>query len=748
MAIITNIIDHNNWVHNQTSINYNNEFQFSKNVTAIATSARDIKPIYGHKYYGRCYQKSPLGFTCEDARFEWYSGDNQGVANLVFGNMKNTKGEWELLSSIQELTSNAAVNNAWQIRNFVVKGSNVAYRKELMIIDLTDLFGPGQEPTKEWCDTHIPYVEDTMVIPGTEDVFKKETNNTTKTFEYTGTEETYDFTPGGYWIECYGAQGGSAESYGSGGLGGYTEIFLTVKETSKGYINVGQQPIDSTGGYNGGGQGGRGGGGATHVAFASGLLSNVLAEKLIAVAGGGGGVQYYTTDTYSTAAIPGAGGGLEGTGGVKYTSNSTSYYSYSGHPGTQSAGGAGGESVNGNNGSAGSYGQGGAGYGSTTGGGGGGGYYGGGGGGYHTSGANMAAGGGGGSGFIQAGLEGTTTAGINAGHGKVTITLCAAPIEYLDQEENHIFASPAEALMSKITANTPTPPASILNILTIKKYNPFSTTFTTVSATKTTSFIFKEWNTEKDGSGITYLPGDSYEATIEEPLILYAIWEEAYTYSGINVGTASYNGYDFLGWSPNSPTDKNNLYTGTYIYLTEDTKALYPVFEQRHIRYVANGGNCPPVDSYISGSNLTVSGINNMYHPFTIEKRAELTLINGLRKEKIYNTTTSTYTFSHWNTQPNGSGTSYNPGAVISNPGSSLVLYAIWTKNSTNNSVLLPTPTKTGFGFNGWGATATATSGIKGFYNESTSKTLYATWNNQAEKVSYKPKIFQNNAWK
>ena len=100
MAIITNIIDHNNWVHNQTSINYNNEFQLSKNVTAIATSARDMKPIYGHKYYGRCYQKSPLGFTCSDARFEWYSGDNPGVANLVFGTMKNTKGEWELLSSI------------------------------------------------------------------------------------------------------------------------------------------------------------------------------------------------------------------------------------------------------------------------------------------------------------------------------------------------------------------------------------------------------------------------------------------------------------------------------------------------------------------------------------------------------------------------------------------------------------------------------------------------------------------------
>ena len=346
------------------------------------------------------------------------------------------------------------------------------------------------------------------------------------------------------------------------------------------------------------------------------------------------------------------------------------------------------------------------------------------------------------------------TGDVNSGNGSVKITvieigqsgLTFVPNNNIDEKfiPNNIKVYFDSIIMNEV----PSPPPAVQTTLTIKKYNPFNTTFTDITTVKTTTFTFKEWNTRPNGGGTAYLPGDIVIYNKEEDFNLYAIWDAIDTYSGIDVGSPTYNGYDFLGWSTNSFNDKNNLYTGSYIYLTGDTKALYPVFEPRKIRYAANGGNCPPVDTYLSGSNFTVSAINNMYHPFIIEKRAEITLINGLKREQIYNTTINTYTFSHWNTMPDGSGTTYNPGATISNPSSSLVLYAIWTKTSTNNPVLLPTPTKTGFGFNGWGANSTAESGIKGLYDENVSKTFYATWNNQAEKVSYKPKIFQNDAWK
>jgi hypothetical protein len=77
--------------------------------------------------------------------------------------MKSTKGEWERLSAIQQLTG-APTAGTWFIRSFTVNASNVCYRKEMMIIDLTDAFGAGNEPTLEWCDENLPYIEDKMII--------------------------------------------------------------------------------------------------------------------------------------------------------------------------------------------------------------------------------------------------------------------------------------------------------------------------------------------------------------------------------------------------------------------------------------------------------------------------------------------------------------------------------------------------------------------------------------------------------
>ena len=34
----------------------------------------------------------------------------------------------------------------------------------VMLIDLTEAFGIGKEPTKDWCDNNIPYFKDTHTI--------------------------------------------------------------------------------------------------------------------------------------------------------------------------------------------------------------------------------------------------------------------------------------------------------------------------------------------------------------------------------------------------------------------------------------------------------------------------------------------------------------------------------------------------------------------------------------------------------
>lgn len=600
MKIIANLIDHTSWNLSHITQHSNGEFQFSKgSVTAYGTASAKQNPVLGHKYYGRCYQKAPLGFTVEDARFEYYIGDNNGVSNLVFGMMKDTKGEWERLSSIQQLTSTPTSGN-WFIRSFTVNASNVSYRKEMMIIDLTEAFGAGNEPTLEWCDEYLPYIEDQIIVGAvSEHEVGQELN-----FQFTGAMEQVVLYPGKYKFECWGAQGGSYSSY-LGGYGGYSTGVLDLSIVAPAYVYVGGTASAATGGFNGGGNGystGGGGGGGSDIR----LLFDSLYARII-VAGGGGGAMY---------ANGGRGGGLNGYAGQDSTTEQTGTARNGGGASQTGGGVAWNQST-----WIGKFGQAyhhpGTGY---ENGGGGGGWYGGAPG-YDNDADNDGRGGGGGSGYVYtessasnypAGClltsdyylsDASTVDSTRTGNGEIKITVLEIKKDGLifipnnNIDDQFVPSNVKVFFDSRLTDDTPTPPASIQKVLTIKKYAPFSTTYSTVTTTKTTSFKFKEWNTEIDGSGTAYHPGDILILAEDEDFILYAIWEEVYTYSGINIGTASYNGYDFLGWSPNSPTDKNNLYTGTYIYLTENTKALYPVFEQRHIRYVANGGNCPPVDS-------------------------------------------------------------------------------------------------------------------------------------------------------
>lgn len=113
-------------------------------------------PIAGHKYYGGCmYKTSGTEGTSigGDTRFEWYIADSSS-GTLVFGSKNvHTGGKWKKLSSIQTLASVTTGN--WKIRNFTASSSTEMYVCRHIIIDLTDTFGAGNEPTKAWCDDNI-----------------------------------------------------------------------------------------------------------------------------------------------------------------------------------------------------------------------------------------------------------------------------------------------------------------------------------------------------------------------------------------------------------------------------------------------------------------------------------------------------------------------------------------------------------------------------------------------------------------
>lgn len=111
-------------------------------------------PIANHKYYGACRWKTAgSSFSVGDARFEWWCNDTAS-GKLVFADKTMaTNGQWVLLSSIKSLSSVAS--GSWMFRNFVINPSTESWCTRMMIIDLTDTFGAGNEPTKEWCDANI-----------------------------------------------------------------------------------------------------------------------------------------------------------------------------------------------------------------------------------------------------------------------------------------------------------------------------------------------------------------------------------------------------------------------------------------------------------------------------------------------------------------------------------------------------------------------------------------------------------------
>lgn len=93
--------------------------------------------------------------------------------------------------------------------------------------------------------------------------------------------------------------------------------------------------------------------------------------------------------------------------------------------------------------------------------------------------------------------------------------------------------------------------------------------------------------------------------------------------------------------------------SGTSTRLCAAVAALDP--GQFTVTYDANGGSAPPTDNnfwYMSGGTVTVRGQGSM--------------------------TKTSYTFAHWNTASDGSGTSYNANDTFAISGNT-TLYAIWT---------------------------------------------------------------------
>ncbi|MGB5016168.1 MAG: InlB B-repeat-containing protein, partial [Candidatus Nanopelagicales bacterium] len=446
----------------------------------------------------------------------------------------------------------------------------------------------------------------------------------TTNFGYTGAAQTYTVPTGvtSITVSVCGASGGG--TVGGAGICINGPLTVTPGQTLNLYVGGAGSTAASVndiaaGGFNGGGASGQSAVGANQPGSGGGASDirqggTALANRVIAAGGGGGG----TTTQTPVDRAGGAGGASTGAAG------GASLAAGGGKGGTQLAGGAGG--TGGNPGASGSLGIGGAGAtsASRSGGGGGGGFYGGGGG---TSGASVTGGGGGGSSKTP---TGGSTGLTHTGNGTISITANTATVTYSGN--------------GSTGGSAPTDPSSPYGVGS-------SVTVLSAGSLTRTNYTFDHWNTAANDSGTSYAPGATF--TIAADTTLYAQWTQV-------THTVTFDPNGGSGsptvQSANAPTPLN---ANTF------TRAGY-TFD--HWNTAANDSGT----SYADGATFPFTADATLYAQWSALPTYTVTFDNnggsGSMANQVANVPTALdantftragYTFDHWNTAANDSGTNY-----------------------------------------------------------------------------------------
>lgn len=266
-----------------------------------------------------------------------------------------------------------------------------------------------------------------------------------------------------------------------------------------------------------------------------------------------------------------------------------------------------------------------------------------------------------------------------------------------------------------------------------------------------TDYAFYGWNTAADGSGISYLPDDSFNITTTTTL--YAQWLE------LAQCTVTFNGNGGSGHTP-----------GTKTFACEqslDNAGLSLPSNPSRLGYTFDGWNIQADGSGdIFTINTTVSSNTTVYaqwsaNTYTLNFNAQGGMITPTSTSVTFNAavgelpipTKDNYTFTTWNTEADGSGINYDSSRIYTVAADS-TLYAQWSAISYNviftansgvgddytqsiafNSsanLLNNTFTKVGYTFSSWN-TQVDGSGLS-YANESSftmnvaGVTLYAQW--------------------
>lgn len=218
-------------------------------------------------------------------------------------------------------TSWTATRSSWSAGSYQMRvdfdNSNIAgtcWFDEVMIVDLTAGWGSGSEPTKEWCDSNLPFFMGTIKLA----ILPSLVNGDIINVPYSGSSICLPIPKSQLKFEVWGAQGGGKQNNSSldtaqGGLGGYSKGTANLPKGAL-FIRAGQMGRSAGsghayGGWNGGGDAwgsstgepGNGGGGGSDIRVGQ----DSLYARIIVAGGGGGGGE-------DSGDRPGYGGGTTG----------------------------------------------------------------------------------------------------------------------------------------------------------------------------------------------------------------------------------------------------------------------------------------------------------------------------------------------------------------------------------------------------------------------------------------------------
>lgn len=168
-----------------------------------------------------------------------------------------------------------------------------------------------------------------------------------------------------------------------------------------------------------------------------------------------------------------------------------------------------------------------------------------------------------------------------------------------------------------------------------------------LSATRTISYSFKNWNTRQNGSGTSYNPGESY--TVNETATLYAQWNSSTKTASVELPTPTREGYIFQGWA--TTADAASGVSGSYTPSSNVT--LYAVWNNQWVvAFNGNGGEGLPALLVADGETAVIP--------------KEIPVYNGQR-------------FLGWSLALSAEQADYQPGDSIT-PTSNVMLNAMWEK--------------------------------------------------------------------